>query len=409
MTVIDIVIIGSITYIYILFYRHRKTATILRLRASIINILLGLFIIQIFYAIDLFSMIVLPLFISMEKSMAVMKQLHLNWRWITSLMGILFICFGLLKMIPKISFNVQKIRKISQEVEIKNRDLEETLGKLKNTQLQLIQNEKMAALGNLVAGVAHEINNPVGFMSGNINAARDHIQDLLSALYLYRQEYPDPRPEIVEKLEELDIDFIAEDFPKIITSMGVGVERIAKISKSLRIFSRLDADAKITCNLNEGIDNALLILKYRLKANEKRPPISILKDYESLPLIYCYPGQLNQVFINILANAIDALEESNQEKTFQEIKNAPNRILISTQLSKDRKSAVVQIADNGMGMPEELKARIFEQGFTTKGVGKGTGLGMAIARQIVVEKHGGTISVNSEIGVGTEFIIILPV
>ncbi len=286
-------------------------------------------------------------------------------------------------------------------------ELQQALTDLQQAQLQLVQSEKMATLGNLVAGVAHEINNPVGFIGGNVDAAQEHLQDLLSILSLY-QENTSPPKEIAEEIEELEPDFIAEDFPKLIASMAEGCNIIRNISKSLRTFSRTDTVSKTEFNLHDGIDSTLLILKYRLKANEQRPAIEIVKKYGDIPLVKCYPGQLNQVFMNLLANGIDALDESNEGKTFAELEKEPNSITIVTELSEDKKRIIVRIGDNGTGMPEDVKARLFEQGFTTKGVGKGTGLGMAIARQIVEEKHGGKIICHSELGKGTEFIISLP-
>ena len=283
---------------------------------------------------------------------------------------------------------------------------QQALKDLQQAQLQLVQSEKMAALGNLVAGVGHEINNPLGFICGNINVAQKNLQDLLNALDLYQQKYPSPDAELTEELEALDLDFIVEDFPKLIASMQLGVERIRQISISLRTFSRKDTETQTAYNLHEGLDSTLLILKYRLKANEHRPAIEIIKDYGDLPEIQCYPGQINQVFMNLFANAIDALEESRSGFSLQEIVDNPQQIHIKTEANV--KEVIVRISDNGKGMSQEVLARLFEQGFTTKGVGKGTGLGMAISRQIVEEKHGGAIACLSELGNGTEFIISLP-
>ncbi|MGK7928516.1 MAG: AAA family ATPase [Spirulina sp.] len=289
------------------------------------------------------------------------------------------------------------------------RQAQQAMHDLQRAQLQMVQNEKMATLGNLVAGVAHEINNPVGFIGGNISAAGEHLQDLLAALSLYREAYPEPEPELAEELEDLDVEFIAEDFPKLVASMQSGVDRIAKISTSLRTFSRTDTDAKTEFNVHDGLDSTLLILKYRLKANEQRPAIEVIKEYGEIPEVKCYAGQINQVFMNLLANAIDALDESNEGKSFAEIETSPNRITIATEFSPDRQSIIIRIADNGTGMSEEVKARLFEQGFTTKGVGKGTGLGMAISQQIIEEKHGGAIACHSKLGKGTKFMITLPI
>ncbi|NEO85808.1 MAG: AAA family ATPase [Spirulina sp. SIO3F2] len=284
---------------------------------------------------------------------------------------------------------------------------EQALVRLQQAQIQLVQSEKMSALGNLVAGVAHEINNPVGFIGGNVSAAQEHLQDLLEILSLY-QEHTSPPEEIAEAIADLDPEFIAEDFPKLIASMESGCDRIRNISTSLRTFSRTDTDKKMEFNVHDGINSTLLILKYRLKANEQRPAIEVVKKYDDIPAIYCYAGQLSQVLMNLFANAIDALDESNNGKTFEDIAKEPNCITVETEFNEAKESILVKVSDNGMGMPETVKARIFEQGFTTKGVGKGTGLGMAIAYQIITEKHGGAITCASELGQGTTFTIQLP-
>ena len=299
-----------------------------------------------------------------------------------------------------------QLLELNQALEKANRELQNNYEKLQYAQLQLVQTEKMATIGNLVAGVAHEINNPVGFISGNISVAQEYLQDLLSALALYQQKCPLDL-EFAEKLEDLDIDFIAEDFPKLIASMQSGCDRIASISTSLRTFSRTDTDKKTEFNLHEGLESTILILKYRLKANEERPAINIIKNYGHLPEIKCYPGQLNQVFMNILSNAIDAFDEANVGKSYSEIEANPNTIAILTLISNEQ--VQIQINDNGCGMNKETVERIFEQGFTTKEVGKGTGLGMAIARQIIEEKHGGKITCISEYNKGTKFTIALPI
>jgi PAS domain S-box-containing protein len=290
----------------------------------------------------------------------------------------------------------------------KNQHLEQALQELQQAQTQLIQNEKMSALGNLVAGVAHEINNPIGFLNGSINNISEYIQDIFSHLKCYQDCYPESLPAVLDSANEIDLEFIIEDLPKIFDSMKLAVDRIRNISTSLRTFSRADSDCKVACNIHEGIDSTLLILKYRLKANEQRPEIKTIKKYSNLPLVECFSGQLNQVFMNILANAIDSIEESNQGRTFAEIKANPNTITVTTDVGDDNRTVVIKIKDSGKGMSEEVKARIFEHLFTTKGVGKGTGLGLSISRQIVEETHKGSLTCYSVLGEGTEFAIVLP-
>jgi len=276
---------------------------------------------------------------------------------------------------------------------------------LQQLNLQMIQGEKMATLGNLVAGIAHEVNNPIGFLNGSINNTKDYVQELFEYLDTYQSQQP-PNDVVQESAEEIELEFILEDLPKLLDSMQNATDRIKKISNSLRTFSRTDADKKTSANLHEGLDSTLLILKYRLKANEQRPAIQVIKEYGELPEVDCFPSQLNQAFMNILANAIDAFEEVNQGKTYAEIEVNPNCITICTSIVKEQ--VTIQLKDNGCGMKPEIRERIFEQGFTTKDVGKGTGLGMAIARQIVEEKHGGTLTCHSELGKGTTFTILLP-
>ncbi|MEG5052492.1 MULTISPECIES: AAA family ATPase [unclassified Microcoleus] len=276
---------------------------------------------------------------------------------------------------------------------------------LKQAQIKIVQSEKMSALGNLVAGVAHEINNPVGFLVGNIQPALDYIKDLFGLLDLYEQKYPQLDPEIQEEIENIDLEYIREDLPKLVGSMREGVKRIRDISTSLRTFSRADTNYPVACNIHDGIDSTIMILKHRLKANDTRPEIKVIREYGNLPPVECYAGQLNQVFMNLLGNAIDALEESNQGIPYAEI---ANQITIRTDICSDKKQAIICIKDNGVGMSEVVQEKIFDELFTTKEVGKGTGLGLPIARQIVVEKHGGMLDVNSTLGIGTEFIISLP-
>ncbi len=286
---------------------------------------------------------------------------------------------------------------------------QQALQDLQQAQTQLVQSEKMSTLGNLVAGVAHEINNPVGFINGNLHHAEEYIQDLVNHLKLYHQHYPEPELEIEENAETIDLDYLLEDLPKIINSMKLGTDRIRNISTSLRTFSRADTDKKTSFDIHAGIDSTILILKHRLKANEERPEIEIIKEYTTLPQVECFPGQLNQVFMNLLANAIDAFDDYNQGRSFQEIQEQPNQIHIYTEELADENQVAIHIKDNGPGMSEDIKARIFDHLFTTKGVGNGTGLGLSISKQIVEEKHQGSLECISTVNQGTEFIIKIPV
>ncbi|MEH2360297.1 AAA family ATPase [Nostoc sp.] len=288
----------------------------------------------------------------------------------------------------------------------KSQALGTALEDLQQAQLQIVQSEKMSALGNLVAGVAHEMNNPLGFISASLKQAKPTVADIVEHLKLYQQSLQNPSDEILAHAEEIDLDYSLEDLPKAIDSMVMACDRLKNISTSLRTFSRADKDYKVPFNIHEGIDSTILILKHRLKANEQRPAIEVITNYGNLPKIECFPGQLNQVFMNILANAIDALDESNMGRSFEEIKTNPNRVIIKTSLENE--GVKIAIADNGKGMNEEIKQKIFDHLFTTKGVGKGTGLGLAIARQIVEETHSGKLSFNSVLGEGTKFIIEIP-
>jgi signal transduction histidine kinase len=302
-----------------------------------------------------------------------------------------------------------RVQERTQELQQTNMALSEAVSELQKSQIQLIQSEKMSTLGQLVAGVAHEINNPVGFLAGNIQPALDYVKDLFGLIDLYQENFPEPGEVIQKEIDAIDLDYIREDLPKLIGSMKEGVIRIRDISTSLRTFSRADSSSPVAYNIHDGIDSTLMILKYRLKANETRPAIEVVKQYGSLPAVRCYAGQLNQVFMNLLANAIDALEESNQGRSFEEIKAQPNCIWVKTELSNDSQSVVISIRDNGIGMTDEVKQKIFDHQFTSKAVGKGTGLGLAIARAIVVETHAGTLEVNSTPGNGAEFAIAIPI
>lgn len=266
---------------------------------------------------------------------------------------------------------------------------------------QLVQSEKMSALGNLVAGVAHEINNPVGCIKGNLEPLEEYFMDLLRVVDCYQNSYPQATPAVQDELETTDLEFLREDLPKLVASMQASIQRIGDISHSLRTFSRGDRDHPVTCNIHECINSTILILKHRLKTSPIHAAIKVVTQYSDLPLIECYAGQINQVFMNLLANAIDAIESSTNTQA--------NYIVISTEISDDRQSIIISIKDTGIGMSAEVKQKIFDHLYTTKEVGKGTGLGMAIVQQIVTEKHNGTIQINSTVGEGTEFIINLPI
>lgn len=310
------------------------------------------------------------------------------------------------------------IRQSEAQLREKAAQLEHALHELQETQTQLIQTEKMSSLGLLVAGIAHEINNPVSFIYGNIPHATQYTQDLLHLINLYREQYPQPTPIIQAEEEAIDLNFLSEDLPKLMNSMQMGAERIRQIVLSLRNFSRLDKAAREPVDVHQGIDNTLLLLQHRLKAKAGHPKIEIVKEYGELPLVECYAGQMNQVFMNILSNAIDALEELNVGRleveglnsNVQSAKEQPATpcIRICTQL-KDDNTVLIRIADNGPGMTAQVQQQIFDPFFTTKSVGQGTGLGLSISYQIIVDKHGGQLKCCSTPSEGTEFWIELPI
>jgi PAS domain S-box-containing protein len=288
-------------------------------------------------------------------------------------------------------------------------ELEKTLTELQQTQTQMIQSEKMSSLGQMVAGVAHEINNPVNFIHGNLTHACDYTEDLLRLVQLYQQYYPQPASEIEEELEAIDFEFLQKDLTKLLKSMKVGTERIREIVKSLRTFSRLDeAECKNT-EIHEGIDSTLMILQNRLKPKQEYPGIEVFKEYGKLPVVQCYAGQLNQVFMNILVNAIDALEERDQKRTLTEIQENPSTIRIKTELIEKEQAVSITICDNGLGISKDIQNRIFDPFFTTKTVGKGTGLGMSISYQIITERHKGSFKCVSSPGSGACFVIQIPI
>ncbi|MBW4509879.1 MAG: hybrid sensor histidine kinase/response regulator [Scytonematopsis contorta HA4267-MV1] len=314
-----------------------------------------------------------------------------------------------------------KIKKLQKDIECKNIQLEKltnnleslvaertnelttTLNTLKQSQIKLIQSEKMSALGVLVAGIGHEINNPLSFILSNIKPAQEYIDDITHIFQLYQKYYPNPVQEIADELKTVEMEFTLEDLSRILKSMQLGSERIQGISVSLRNFSRSDTNIKVLADLHQGLDSTLLILRHRMKTFDKRPEIKVIKNYGTLPQIKCYPGQINQVFMNIIANAIDALEEAWEERAIQQ-----PEIIISTENSNANTISIC-ISDNGLGIPEAIIKRIFAPTFTTKGVGKGTGLGLSISHQIVYDNHQGHLSCVSEVGKGSKFIIQLPV
>ncbi len=314
------------------------------------------------------------------------------------------------KIILRAAEELAQLNQALRDSEEKERDkankLEGTLKELQYTQAQLIQSEKMSSLGQLVAGIAHEINNPISFIHGNLRYADEYARNLLSLVNLYNRYYPTPEKEIKEKVEEMDWEFLAKDLPKLIDSMKIGTNRIQDIVKSLRNFSRIDEVEKKPVDIHNGIDSTLLILGHRLKSSPERPEIIVEKNYGHFPEVICNLGQLNQVFMNILANSLDALEEQNQGRSYQEIENEPNIINIVTKQKND--FALICISDNGPGIPQDIQSRIFDPFFTTKPVGKGTGLGLSISYQIIVEKHQGKLSCCSSSQKGTEFTIEIP-
>ena len=320
------------------------------------------------------------------------------------------------KLAAQISYSAE-LQASKAKLKQQKRELSQTLLEVKSLQAQLIQSEKMSSIGQLVAGVAHEINNPINFIHGNLKHLEAYAQDLLSLIALYQRHYPEPVSAIEEALTELELDFLQEDLVKISSSMQVGTDRIRDIVLSLRNFSRMDeADLK-SVDIHEGIESTLMILQHRLKENSQTRAVEIVRDYAQLPLIDCYPGQLNQVLMNLLSNAIDAIEDMSEAR----ISNRSAEL--DSELESDSKGGRIEIrtslfgsdwveiaiADNGPGIPETIQEKIFDPFFTTKPVGKGTGLGMSISYKIIVEKHNGKLDVASTAGQGTDFLVRIPI
>ncbi len=332
---------------------------------------------------------------------------------------------GQVEFLSTIARDIRDRLHIEAQLRQQASDLAQTLQELQRTQAQMIQAEKMSSLGQLVAGVAHEINNPVNFIHGNLSHLEEHTQDLLRLIHSYQlsnmaefqnhscspaacpspdkeTSYPKHSVALPSLSQEIDLEYIQKDLPKILNSMKVGTQRIRQIVLSLRTFSRMDEAEFKAVDIHEGIDSTLMILQHRLNKKPEFPEINVIKNYGNLPLVECYAGQLNQVFMNILANAIDALEK----RTDNEI-SLPT-ITIHTMLI-DANWVKIAIADNALGMPEQIKKQVFNPFFTTKPVGKGTGMGMSISYQIITEKHAGKLECYSTPGQGTEFVIKIPI
>ncbi len=284
--------------------------------------------------------------------------------------------------------------------------LSHALKTLQLAQTQLVQSEKMSSLGQLVAGVAHEINNPMNFIHGNVNYVRSYTQDLLGLLNLYQKHYPNPAMEIQDSIEALDLDFVISDLTNVLRSMETGTERIQQIVRSLRIFSRMDEAEMKSVNIHEGLDSTLMLLDSRLKA--KTPEIKVLCDYGDLPDIQCYAGQLNQVFMNVLMNAIDALNDLVKVST-DEPESLPDRTIHISTLQIEDQQVAIRIRDTGAGMDAQTQQRLFDPFFTTKPVGQGTGMGLSICYQIITQQHGGQLICESKVGEGSEFVIQIPI
>jgi signal transduction histidine kinase len=309
--------------------------------------------------------------------------------------------------------DLQKLTQVlEQRVDERTTELTQALHQLKQAQTQLVQDEKLATLGQLVAGVAHEINNPINFIHGNITHIKQYAQDLLEFLNLCQTQFSEPVPALQQKAEEIELEFLLKDLPKILSSMQIGTERIREIVQSLRVFSRHDEAEVKQVNIHDGIDSTLLILNSRLKGMYDLPAVEIIKEYGELPLVECYAGQLNQVFMNVIGNAIDALEETTELPSSNLPQTPTIRIrtaCVAPTLDIPDDRVAIWIDDNGPGISETILQRIFDPFFTTKPAGKGTGLGMSISHQIITEKHKGKLQCFSTPGKGTSFMIEIPI
>ncbi|MBW4690469.1 MAG: PAS domain-containing sensor histidine kinase [Lyngbya sp. HA4199-MV5] len=327
--------------------------------------------------------------------------------WVMTTFNPLINLEGNVHRIVGTSFNITDLKQAEAQLQQQAADLEHALQELQRTQTQMVQSEKMSSLGQLVAGVAHEINNPVNFIYGNLNHANEYTQDLLKLLSLYEKHYPNPVDAIRAEAEAIDLEFLMADLPKLLGSLKVGADRIQKIVASLRSFSRLDEAEVKDVDIHDGIDSTLMILHNRLKSRSESPAIQVVKDYGNLPCIECYAGQLNQVFMNVLSNAIDALDEQNQSRSLVDTEEHPSVITIQTRVV-DGDRVAIHIIDNGPGIPAAVQKRLFDPFFTTKAVGKGTGMGMSISHQVITERHRGQLTCDSIPGQGATFVIEIP-
>jgi signal transduction histidine kinase len=310
------------------------------------------------------------------------------------------------QMATQIQGSFTQLEQTNIQLEDRTNTLEKALVDLKQSQMQLVQSEKLSSLGQLVAGIAHEINNPVSFIYGNLQPGHQYIQDLLDLIALYQQEY-ETNEAIAKKSQQIELDYLVEDLPRLWESLKVGADRIRDIVLSLRTFSRTDEAELKAVSLQAGIDSTLMILRNRWKTQDFRPAIEIIKQYDEMPLVECYAGQMNQVFMNILVNAIDALDERDEKRTFNECEESPSTIWISATVIDEW--AQITIADNGTGMSEATQKQLFDPFYTTKPIGKGTGLGMSISHQIITECHNGQLHCDSMLGEGSKFVIRIPI